>query len=255
MELKLLSENKDETKFIVKDSNPVFMNTIRRAIIIGTPTMAIDICRIKKNSSALYDEVLAHRLGLIPLKTDLKSYRTPKKCKCEEKGCAICQLSLTLKASGPCNVYAEDLKSSDPKVKPVYPKMLIVKLLKDQELELEAIAVLGKGKKHTKFSPGLVYYQGYPKIKVKSERDAQEYSAVCPTGALKMEDSKLKVNEEKCILCNACVEVSPNIEVKGSDTEFIITIEPFGQLSVKEMVTTACDVLVRKFKKLDKAIG
>ncbi len=255
MELKLLEDNKEDIKFVIKETNPVFLNTIRRAIITETPTMAIEICKIKKNSSALYDEVLAHRLGLIPLKTDLKSYKLSKKCKCERKGCALCQLSLTLKMSGPGNVYAEDLKSSDPKVKPIYPKMLIVKLLKEQEVELEAIAVLGKGKKHVKFSPGLVYYQGYPKIKVKSERDAKEYSGVCPTNALKFEDNKLKVNEEKCILCNACVETSPNIEVKGSDTDFIMTIEPFGQLNPKEMISTACDVLARKLKKLDKAMS
>ncbi len=255
MELKLLQDNKDETRFIIKDANPVFLNTIRRAIITKTPTMAIDVCRIKKNSSALYDEVLAHRLGLIPLKTDLKSYKMPKNCKCEGKGCAMCQLSLTLKASGPCNVYAEDLKSSDPKVKPVYPKMLVAKLLKEQEIELEAVAVLGIGKKHMKFSPALVYYQGYPEIKVKSERDANEYSAVCPTEALKIENGKLNVNEEKCILCNACCEASPNISVKGSDTDFIMTIEPFGQLSVKEIMNGACDAIVRKLKKLDKLIA
>lgn len=255
MELKLLEDGKDQVRFLVKDINPVYANTLRRVIITETPVMAIDICRIKKNSSALYDEVLAHRLGLIPLKTDLKSYKLPKKCKCEGKGCALCQLSLTLKVSGPCNVYAEDLKSSDPKVNPVYPKMLIVKLLKNQDIELEAIAVLGKGKKHMKFSPGLVYYQGYPQIKIKSERDANEYSKVCPTGALKMEGSKLKVIEDKCILCNACSEVSPNIEIKGSETDFIFTVEPFGQLSVKEIISTACDVFIRKLKKLDKLIG
>jgi len=254
MELKLLEEGKDQIKFAIKDVDPVFVNTLRRAVIGEVPVMAIDECRIKENSSALYDEVLAHRLGLIPLKTDLKSYELPKKCKCKGKGCSICQLKLTLKASGPCNVYAEDLKSSDPKIKPVHPKMLIAKLLKNQEIELEAIAVLGKGKKHVKFSPGIFYYQGYPQIKIKSEKDATEYANVCPTGALKMEESKLKVTEEKCILCNACVEVSPNVEVKSSNTDFIATIEPFGQLSVKEMVTTACDVLVRKFKKFDKLI-
>ena len=70
-----------------------------------------------------------------------------------------------------------------------------------------------------------------------------------------MEGNKLKVNEDKCILCNACAEVSPNIEIKGSESDFIFTVEPFGQLSVKEIISTACDVLVRKLKKLDKLIA
>jgi len=107
--------------------------------------MAIEDVEVRKNSSSLYDEMIAHRLGLIPLTTDLKSYNLPSECKCEGKGCARCQLVLTLSAKGPGIVYSSSLKSKDPKVKPVFDNFPIVKLLKGQEIELEATATLGTG--------------------------------------------------------------------------------------------------------------
>ena len=59
------------------------------------PVMAIDEVIILKNDSPLYDEIIAHRLGLIPLKTDLESYKLPEECECEGYGCSLCQVSLT----------------------------------------------------------------------------------------------------------------------------------------------------------------
>ena len=143
MEVKLLSKDKEKEKisFILKNSNYGFANAIRRAILEEVPTMAIENVEVKDNSSAFYDEIIAHRLGLIPLKTDLKSYTLPAICSCKKKGCAKCQLKMILSIKGPCTVYAGDIKSKDPKINPVYPKMPIVKLIKGQKLDLEMTAV------------------------------------------------------------------------------------------------------------------
>ena len=80
MEIRVLDNNKEQGKlsFILRDSNPVFANTLRRLMIDEVPTMAIDDVEFSKNNSILYDEMIAHRLGLIPLKTDLKSYNLPE---------------------------------------------------------------------------------------------------------------------------------------------------------------------------------
>src|SRR3989338_340192 len=167
MEIRVLDNNKEQGRlsFILKDSNPVFANTLRRLIIDEVPTMAIEDVEFSKNNSILYDEMIAHRLGLVPLKTDLKSYNLPEKCKCEGKGCSRCQLKMVLKVTkGSGTVYASEIKSKDPAVKPVYGDMPIVKLLKGQTLEIEATAVLGRGKDHSKWSPGLVYYKYKPII-------------------------------------------------------------------------------------------
>src|SRR3989339_1802678 len=169
MEIRVLSNEKEEGKlsFIAKDITPAFANTLRRIIADEVPTMAIEDVEFQKNNSILYDEMIAHRLGLIPLKTDLKSYNLPSECKCEGKGCNRCQLKLVLKATkGSGTVYASELKSKDPAVKPVYGDMPIVKLLKGQTLELEATAVLGTGKSHIKWSPGHVWYKYKPIVEI-----------------------------------------------------------------------------------------
>jgi len=104
-------------------------NTLRRLLMNEVPVMAIENVEIKKNSGVLYDEMLALRLGLVPLHTDLESYELPDECSCKGAGCAKCQVQLTLSVKGPCVVYAKDLKPKDPKIKPVNPETPLVKLL------------------------------------------------------------------------------------------------------------------------------
>src|SRR3989344_1239063 len=101
MEVRVLDNVKEQGQlsFIMKDTNVVFANTLRRLMIDEVPTMAIEEIEFSKNNSILYDELIAHRLGLTPLKTDLKSYNLPDKCKCEGKGCNRCQLKLVLRAT------------------------------------------------------------------------------------------------------------------------------------------------------------
>ncbi|PIY59935.1 DNA-directed RNA polymerase subunit D, partial [Candidatus Woesearchaeota archaeon CG_4_10_14_0_8_um_filter_47_5] len=123
------SKKYGKLSFVIEGTDVAFVNSLRRVIIDEVPTMAIETAEIRKNSSVLYDEILAHRLGLIPLKTDLKSYNLPTECPCGGERCAQCQLTLTLKAKGPKMIYAEDIQSQDPKITPVYPKMPIVQLL------------------------------------------------------------------------------------------------------------------------------
>src|SRR3989344_9673583 len=168
MEIQVLNNKDNKLSFLIKGINPPLTNALRRTIIAEVPVLAIDEVEFQKNTSALYDEILAHRLGLIPIKTDLKSYNTKEECKCKGKGCALCELKLTLdKEDG--TVYSGDLKSTDPKATPVYSDMPIVELIKKQKIELEATAILGQGKTHMKFSPGLCYYRGYPQFVVGKE--------------------------------------------------------------------------------------
>ena len=110
MEIKVMNKTEDSITFVLKGVSNVAVNTLRRMILEEVPVMAIEEVTFQKNSSALYDEIVAHRLGLIPLKTDLDSYSLPQKCKCKGKGCAQCQLVLSLKATNPSTVYAEQIE-------------------------------------------------------------------------------------------------------------------------------------------------
>jgi DNA-directed RNA polymerase subunit D len=262
MEVKLLDSNKETGKmsFVLKGTNTTFANLVRRYIIEKVPTMAIETVEINDNSSALYDEVLAHRLGLIPLTTDLKSYEMISKCKCGGEGCNRCTLKLTLKSDGPGIVYASEIKSKDPKVKPVYGKTPIAKLLKDQCVELIATAVLGQGTDHTKFSPGLAYYKLKPDVKLnKTVKNPDAVAKSCPVNIFNVKGNNISVNKDhvlKCLLCNQCVELadpSDAIEIEqGPDIVFYA--ESWGQLTCKEMVMAALEEYENDLTKFEELL-
>lgn len=251
-------EKNNETgkiKFLLKDATPALANSLRRAIIELTPTMAIEDVEFIKNDSALYDEILAHRLGLVVLTTDLKTYELPQQCKCNGEGCVKCSLKITLKAKGPGNVYAKEFKSQDPKIKPAQPDTLIVKLLKDQELEFEATAILGRGIQHSKFIPGLVWYTYQPKLTINNNHpDIEKYKDQYPPQVIK--DGKInKKAIEDLELYDACAMINEEIiKVEWDKNSFVFNIEPWGQLSPKEMMQAAIDALQEKLEELHQKL-
>ncbi|PIN77437.1 DNA-directed RNA polymerase subunit D [Candidatus Woesearchaeota archaeon CG06_land_8_20_14_3_00_33_13] len=250
IELLKLDKQQKKLSFILKNANAAFANAIRRNAIEEVPVMAIDDVEFRNNSSVLYDEIIAHRLGLITLTTDLKSYNLPDKCKCNGKGCAQCQLKLKLKAMSQGVVYASEIKSTDPNIKPVYPKTPIVKMLKGQKIEFEATAILGKGKDHTKWCPGLVYYKNMPIINI--NKNCENPDAVveqCPQSVFEVKNNKLVLNKDnllKCHLCNACVDIcEPKgaITVDKNEKEFIFYVESWGQLEPNEIIDEALNII------------
>ncbi|MBI2671875.1 DNA-directed RNA polymerase subunit D [Candidatus Woesearchaeota archaeon] len=253
MNVKLLSKENNSTFFLFKGINPVIANTMRRLIINEVPVMAIEDVEIVKNSSALYDETIAHRLGLIPLETDLKSYDLPEECKCEGKGCQNCQLKLSLKSKGPCIVNSSELKSQDPKIRPAFDNIPIVKLLKDQELVLQATAVLGKGLDHMKFSPALVIYMGVPELKTNSQSNVKGFIEKAPKGLCKQDGKNISV-DDPLKWTEACFDLAAenNIEVKLNEEDFIFEIESWGQLKIKEILSAVTKILDKKLDELSK---
>ena len=214
MKIEILDKKDNELVFMIEGINSAIANTIRRVIVAEVPVLAVDEVNFVKNQTALYDEILAHRIGLIPIKTDLKAYSF----KDEGGSKATTELKLTLKASGPRTVYSGDFKSKDPKCVPVYDNIPLVTLLKDKELVLEATAILGRGKEHIKFSPGLCHYVNAP-MKFKS-----------------MEDLNLKDDQE------------------FSKDKFIFFIESWGQLSCKEIFDEAMKILDKKLDEFGKKV-
>ena len=255
MNIQLLDKQENTISFLLKGINPVLANTLRRLIINEVPVLAIEDVEIVKNSSALYDETIAHRLGLIPIRTDLKSYTLPSECKCEGKGCQNCQLKLILKAKGPCIVYSSELKSQDPKAKPIFPNIPITKLLEGQELVLEAYAVLGKGVDHIKFSPGLAFYRGYPEFIVKQDSNLKAFEEKAPKGLVKVEGRKIEI--DNVLKWNeACFDYAKenNLDVKLSEEDFVFELESWGQLTVKEILLNAVKAFESKLDDFSKQL-
>ncbi|KAI4495957.1 hypothetical protein M0802_008172 [Mischocyttarus mexicanus] len=71
------SQNERELEFDLISCHSSFVNSIRRILLSEVPSMAIEKVFILNNTSLIQDEVLAHRLGLIPLKADPRLFDYP----------------------------------------------------------------------------------------------------------------------------------------------------------------------------------
>jgi DNA-directed RNA polymerase subunit D len=151
-------ERRDE-RIVIKFNNisRQYINAIRRIAISEVPTLAIDDVVILENSSVMHDEAVAHRLGLIPLRTELDRFVMPQECDCQSTlGCSKCRVLLILDSEAIEKtkiVTSGDIKSEDELVKPVSNDIPIVVLAPSQKLKFEAYARLGVGKDHAKWQP------------------------------------------------------------------------------------------------------
>ena len=151
-----------ERKIIVKLKNvPLqYANALRRICLTGIPVFAIDDVVIIENSSVLADEGVAHRLAMIPIKTDLTRFVEPSKCDCHsEVGCSRCRVMLMIDSGSTDTtrtVTSAELTSEDDMVKPVSDKIPIIELAPGQKLKLEAYARLGRGTEHAKWNSATV---------------------------------------------------------------------------------------------------
>ena len=165
---------------------------------------------------------------------------------------------MTLSSKGPGTVIASEIKTKDPKVKPAHGKIPITKLLKGQDLELEATLILGKGKEHTKWSPGLCYYKYKPNIEIKKNpSNSEEVAKSCPVNVFEVKNNNLTINKDnlmKCHLCKACVETSDEVKLIEKDDEFVFYVESWGQLDCKEIVLQSLNMLKEQLQDFEKNI-
>jgi DNA-directed RNA polymerase subunit D len=260
MEIKIAERKDLFLRLIVEDVDTAFMNSLRRIMLAEVPSMAIDEVVVVENSSMIHDEILAHRLGLIPLKTDLDSYNLPEDCTCKsELGCNLCRASLTLDVEAGANietVYSSELVSENPNIVPVSDKIPIAKLAPAQKIKLEAYARLGKGEKHAKWQPvSVAAYKQFPKVKVNEKLcDAcGKCVEVCPKRVLTLSESGKKLelrNVIDCTVCKDCVGVCPAsppaLEVSWNKDVFVLDIESTGALPVERIVLEALKILDKK---------
>jgi DNA-directed RNA polymerase subunit D len=217
-------------------------NAIRR-YVDQIPVLAIDEVEISKNDSPLYDETVAHRIGLIPLKMDKGMNEKTTE-----------QLALIAKKDGV--IYSEELKG---KVSPVYDKIPITVLKTGQELEILATARVGKGSKHSKFSPGFMFYRDA--VKVKIDKDCpKDVVNVCPRKILILDNGKVSITDEnQCDMCEACTDFcrkakKNSIELTPSK-ELVITVESFGQMAEEDIFKKAIEALKDDLKEVAKKIA
>tara|TARA_B100001179_G_scaffold31452_1_gene19303 strand:+ start:553 stop:1152 length:600 start_codon:yes stop_codon:yes gene_type:complete len=121
-----------------------YANALRRICLNGVPVFAIDTVDVIENSSAMMDESIAHRLGMIPLKTELSRFNEPDS-----------RVLLVLDSGNKETsetVTTADLLSQDEVVKPTSNKISIAYLAPGQKIKVEAYARLGRGTEHAKWN-------------------------------------------------------------------------------------------------------
>ena len=266
VKIEVLEKNDTNLRIIVKEADVPLMNALRRIALSEVPSMAIDEVVMIENSAILQDEIIAHRLGLTPLKTDLDTYNLPEECECKsEFGCPQCRVTLTLDAEskeGTRTVYSGELISENPEIMPVSDKIPLIKLAKGQKLKLEAYARLGKGKNHAKWQPVAVCaYKYFPKIEVPTKKceDCQKCADICPKRVFTVKEEKIDVRDLlACNLCMDCVEACPtepkSIKVEWEKNAFIMNIESHGGLPPERVLQEANKILDKQLKEFQEQI-
>jgi DNA-directed RNA polymerase subunit D len=267
MKVSTISLTEDTIRFILEGVDVAFANALRRTMVAEVPIMTIDDLFIFDNSSIVADEVLSHRIGLIPLKTDLETYVLPENCDCElELGCPKCRIVLTLDVEATddnITVYSGDFESEDPVIIPASPGIPLTKLAPGQAVRVEAYAQLGQGKTHTKWSPvSMCVYQNISEIPIEDESKVTECIealnfAYDSTDTAEIKDGKLRIIDihrfESNKICRDNISHEAIMDNLIEDS-FLFTVESVGSLPPESIVKEAVRILVGKLDELDGRI-
>jgi DNA-directed RNA polymerase subunit D len=172
LSLEITNENEQNVSVKIKGVPLQYANALRRICLNGVPIYAVESVDVLENTSVLADEGIAHRIGLIPLKTDLSA---------SADGNENDKIMLTLD-SGVSDetrtILSGELKSQDDNVIPTSNDIPIVTLAPGQSIKFEAYARLGKGTEHARWNSANVA------TLTETEKDDEKILTVESTGAL-----------------------------------------------------------------------
>ncbi len=264
MDIEILEMAERKAKFILKDSSPAMANALRRTLLSDIPKMAIDKVEFHlgpimyddkeyESVTPLFDEIIAHRLGMVPVPTDLDLFVPQSECSCGGEGCPNCTIMYSLNKIGPCTVLSGDLEPlGNPNLRVKDEFIPIVELTDGQAVLIYATAVMGTARKHVKWQVANgVGYKYMPGVEVDparaSDEDVVECAALCPKKVFEVEDGKLVVkNPLDCSLCMTCTEhvgERGGVTVTADDRNFLFKFETDGSLTAQQTLDKALEVL------------
>ena len=179
--LNVITKDSEKIALKLKGVPLQYANALRRVCLNGVPVFAIDTVDIIENTSVLPDEGLAHRLGLIPLKTDLSKYNE------SDKILLVLDSGISEETR---TVLSGELSSEDESIKPVSEKVPIVQLAPGQKIKVECYARLGRGTEHAKWNASNVA------MLTDTDKDDEKILTIESTGALNPEQIVLEGVEE-----------------------------------------------------------
>mmetsp|Transcript_17733 Transcript_17733/g.26562 ORF Transcript_17733/g.26562 Transcript_17733/m.26562 type:complete len:348 (+) Transcript_17733:3-1046(+) len=285
VKINIIEEKDSVVVFEIVGIHAPLANALRRIMISEVPTMAIENVNIYQNTSIMQDEVLAHRLGLIPLQADARQFKFVRETKNSEMNetntivftlVAKCTRNPKANNKSPpdkqylnSEVHSGDLKwipqgDQEKKfsngIRPVHDDIIISHLRPGQIIEAELLAEKGIGADHAKWSPVCTAtYRLLPEIKfVKGKepkgKDAKTLVKRCPMKVFDIED----IGSEKvarvryprnCSMCRECIRHEgweDRIQLQRVRDHFIFSVESTGAYKAKDIVIEALRILKKK---------
>ena len=175
-------------------------NALRRICLIGVPVFAIDTVVMIEISSVLADEGIAHRLGMIPLHSDLSKF--------DESDSRVILVLDSGEIETTRTVTSAELISQDNVVKPISDKIPIVQLAPGQKLKFESYAKLGRGTEHAKWNSANI------SVLVNSDKNGEHVLTVETTGALEPQEIILSGIDELAKRLNGFKEIIDNLKIE-----------------------------------------
>ena len=251
---------KKKASIIVKDGELYIMNSLRRIMLSDLPKLAINDVIIYDNTSALFDEIISHRLCLIPLPTELDLLNFREDCTCSGKGCPSCTVRYTLSKEGAGIVYSSDLIPAEESWKVSEGKIPVVELFNDQRLILEVEAVLGRGRDHAKWQPVQAPgYQFIPSITFdpKDTDDVKEFIEELPPGLVTMKKDSLELRklEDLAVLESYIDTLDVGfINIQKDSTNLQFHFETDGSLTAEDALQHAIQIFEEKLDTLSELL-
>ncbi|KAF7456789.1 DNA-directed RNA polymerase I RPAC1 [Cryptosporidium felis] len=273
----------DYINFDISGIDASVANALRRILLVEIPTVAIETVQIYQNNGVIQDEVLAHRLGLLPMLIDPNTIEFRNEDEDLNEKNSIC-FKLNVKCTkGDINlekgvtskaIYSRDLlwvPLSESQKKKFYKNpprvvmddILITKLRPGQSIEATLYCEKNVGRVHAKWSPvctasyRLLPAFSFPNGPIDGP-DALKLKDVCPMKVFDIEEMTGNVspkNPRNCTTCRACIERFPDkIKLLKDKFHFIFSIETTGCIPPAELVKTAIDILRKKGEKIKNSV-
>jgi DNA-directed RNA polymerase subunit D len=261
MKIEIMELEPKKAVIKIEDTKPYFVNSIRRIMLSDLPKLAIQDVVIYDNTSALFDEIITHRLGLIPIPTDFKLLTYKDKCVCKGKGCPNCTIRYTLSKEGEGIVFSGDLQSADKSWAITEDKIPIIELFNDQRLILEVEAILGKARDHAKWQ-GVIAPRYKMDLKIEfdinKKNEVKEFIEKLPKDLVKIKNNKIELKDiSKLSIFESYLEKEKIdfITINKDPAKIIFSFETDGSFTAKNALLESSKILENKYSEFRKLIN
>ena len=244
----------------VIDNEIYLINSLRRIMLSELPKLAIEHVIIYDNTTALFDEIISHRLGLIPIATDLSLLNFRDECVCNGEGCPSCTVRYTLSKEGEGMVHSGDLQPNEKSWRIKEGHVPIVELFDDQRLILEVEAVLGRGRDHAKWQPIIAPgYRFNPTIRFdpKQKEDVESFVKELPEGLVTMKKDTLELRDIKDLAVFESYFQKEKIDfiaIELDDNNIQFHFQTDGSLDAKDALTASIQIFADKLDEFEKKL-